>query len=172
MGSSLTRYSQVFAAFFFVIAIADDAYAEGYFRIGGSYMSSKVESSSSTSDSSRLLIDIGAGYIAEKGWSLGGLYSLESSDSDPKAYGLTGGWISRSENGFYALGTYFIKASDSSYSSGWGYQADLGYRIALRRVLIAPQISYKKYTYDVDTTGDETISISHIDPMVVMWVDF
>lgn len=154
----------------FVCALSS-ARADGYFKLGASYMSTAVETSSGDSDASRFLLDLGAGYVSEKGWAVGGMYSMESSDDDPKAYGISGGWITRRETGFYALGTYFISAKNSSFENGWGYQADIGYRITLRNFSLAPQISYKKFTYDIEGS-DETVAISHIDPMFVAFVEF
>jgi hypothetical protein len=57
------------------------AQASGYLRLGGMYMSSSTDAGGATSSHDRLLIDIGAGYITEKGWTLGALYAIESQDA-------------------------------------------------------------------------------------------
>lgn len=145
--------------------------ADAYLRLGAMYLSTSVEQGGSTSEASRLLIDVGGGYVNPKGWTIGGLYSTESSDAEPQAYGVTAGWITRKEMGFYTLGTYFVSSKSNGYESGWGYQADLGYRITLRKLTIAPQISYKSHTYDI-TGSEETVTVTHVDPMLVVFFDF
>lgn len=168
----LPKLNSVVALFVFSVLLAPRAaQADAYFRLGAMYLSTSVEQGGSSSDSSRLLIDVGAGYVNPKGWTVGGLYSTESSDAEPQAYGVTAGWITRKEMGFYTLGTYFVSSKSNGYESGWGYQADLGYRITLRKLTIAPQISYKSHTYDI-MGSEETVTISHVDPMLVVFFDF
>lgn len=157
---------------------ASTSFAEGYFRLGGVYLMDESGDEGDTSDSTRTLLDIGGGYISPKGWTIGALYGTEKlevsgSSVDRTAMGPTVGWISRRESGPYILGTYFLSVERDTLK-GKGYQVDIGYKFALRRISFAPQLSYRSLTYDEISGQSLTPKYleKKIDPYFVLLFEF
>jgi hypothetical protein len=63
-----------------------------------------------------------------------------------------------------------VPTSVPGSASGWGYQIDLGYKFAIRRISFAPQISYKDYEDKISDSS--TVTQTYIDPYFVIWIDF
>jgi len=163
---------------FSLISFSLPAFAGGYARLGALYLSSESGPEGSTTEGSRTLIDLGAGYVWSQGLTLGVLYGIEkeksgSSSSDRTALGPTVGWISNPGNGVYILATYFVSVEKENYK-GTGYQADLGYKFAMGKIALAPQISYRHIAYD-ELNGNKLatkIIDGNIDPYFVLWIEF
>ena len=154
------------------------AYSGGYVRLGGMYLSESTEQSSA-SKSSRTYLDLGTGTITRRGLTLGLLYSYEKINSDASSakrtsIGPTVGWVSQKERGPYLLGTYFLSSQLDEGFTGSGYQVDLGYKILLRKIALALQLSYKKFSYGKQSGQalSPERSDSRIDPYFQIWYEF
>lgn len=133
-----------------------------------------------TGDTKRTLLDLGGGYVQEsKGWAVGALYATDktssgSGEADRTAMGPMFGWISQKDNGAYVFGTYFLSANLTGGYTGNGYQFDVGYKFAVRKVSFGAQLSKKHITFD--KLNGQSISPKYvedkIDPYVVMFIDF
>lgn len=155
------------------------AFAGGYFRIDGMYLSDSSGSEGSTTNSSRTLIDIGAGHLFGNGFTLGGMYGSEKRNYstytlDRVGVGPTIGYMKSKTQGFYFLGTYFINPTMTGGYSGTGYQLDIGFRFALDKISIAPQFSRKhfKFTEQNDVALSPAYIDDRIDPYFVIWIAF
>lgn len=156
-----------------------NATAAGYTRIGVMYLSEKLGSEGSAVETSRTLIDFGAGHLFSNGITLGGMYGSEKYDQSTQTSSRTGigptiGYMKKKAQGFYFLGTYFINPSRTGGFKGTGTQLDVGYRFQLDKVSIAPQFSKKsfKYTKVNGTDLDPALIDDRIDPYFVLWIDF
>lgn len=149
-------------------------FARTYMRLAAIYMAEDTGGG----DHSRLLLDLGGGYLTQQGWSLGFLYATEKNSLngghtlDRSSLGPTVGWASKKDTGFYILGTYFISSKMTDDMSGSGYQIDVGYKFVIDKVSFAPQLSKKQYNYDKQYGQSIAYSESRIDPYFVVWVDF
>ncbi|WP_413576690.1 hypothetical protein ACLVWU_01480 [Bdellovibrio sp. HCB290] len=138
------------------------AFAEGSFAKLALYYSSKEsEESGSTSKSTRMVYDVSAYYKFQGGgWVLGALYqndnASETASVDRTSYGVSGGWMTPRESGFYLLGTYFVSSKYGDYDGGNGYQLDIGYKVPTR-VPLTFQFSYKHYDYSKYDHSDTLI---------------
>ncbi len=153
--------------------------AAGYVRIGTMYMSDSSGIEGSTTNTSRTMIDLGAGKLYANGFTLGGMYGSEKYDNGTSTSNRTGigptiGYMKNKAAGFFILGTYFINPTMTGGYKGNGYQIDVGYRFALDNISIAPQFSKKSFTYD-EQSG-QTLSPAYvedrIDPYFVIWISF
>lgn len=153
--------------------------AAGYVRIGTMYMSDSSGTEGATTNTSRTMIDLGAGKIYGNGFTLGGMYGSEKYDNGTSTANRTGigptvGYAKNKAAGFFILGTYFINPTLTGGYKGNGYQIDIGYRFALDSISIAPQFSKKSFTYD-EQSG-QTLSPAYvedrIDPYFVVWIPF
>lgn len=166
--------------FLAVFLASTSAFADGYFKAGLMYMNDKSGTEGSEGDITRTLMDLGAGYIEPKGWTIGFLYSSDKYSSagasvDRTAMGPTVGWMTTKDNGPYALATYFYTASYSSASmTGSGYQLDFGYKFAIRKVAFGAQLSKKHITFDKSNgqAMDPKYIEDKLDPYFVMLVNF
>lgn len=153
--------------------------ADGYFKFDGMYTFSKTKDGGGSSESTETLMNFGAGYISQKGWVIGGLYATEKVKSggqtvDRTSMGPTVGWISRRENGFFILGTYFISSEFGNGYEGSGYEIDLGYKFKIRKVALAPQLSYKNFEYG-ELNGAKISppdQLTKLDPYFVLLIEF
>lgn len=161
------------------LIFSNQIFATGFLKLSGSYQSSESGSEGATNESSVTRLDLNAGVITQKGWVLGAMYGTDKYKSDGSTLDRTGigptlGWVSRKEMGPYILATYFLSLERSDDYEGKGFQVDLGYRFALRKVSISPQISYKDFTYD--KVGGATLSPNfidkRIDPYIALWIEF
>lgn len=157
-------------------SVSSPAFAAGHFRLSGIYWSEETEQSTTTK-SSRTLLDLGAGYAWPSGLTVGGLYGTEKRKSgdtstDRTSYGPTIGYMQSGE-GFFVLGTYFFKSEYEDFD-GDGYQVDLGYRFKISSVGIGLQMSYKHFKYD-EANGSSfspPLKQTYLDPYFAFWLEF
>ena len=150
--------------------------AATYMKLGTAYMAEDNGGNTRT----RLLLDIGGGWIANSGFSLGFLYSSEKNSisngasADRTAIGPNIGYASKKESGWYALGTYFYSATTTTELKGTGNQIDIGYKFLINKVSFAPQLSKKQFTYTSQYGNDlnSNYTEGRVDPGFVMWLDF
>ncbi|WP_413586127.1 hypothetical protein [Bdellovibrio sp. HCB274] len=146
------RYLAFVLVFGSVALHANQALAEGSFaKLAFFYNSNTAEESGSSSKTSRMVYDVSAYYMFQgSSWVLGALYQNENSSStasvDRTSYGVSGGYMTKKESGFYMLATYFVSSKYGDYDGGNGYQVDLGYKVPTR-IPLAFQISYKHFDY-------------------------
>lgn len=164
---------------FFVMLLSPSAFANGYIKLDGLYKSTETKDASGSEKGSETLINVGAGFITQGRWVIGGLYAMEkvkggNSTVERTSYGPTLGWISGAASGFYLLGTYFISSEFGDGYKGTGYEVDLGYKMGMGRVSIAPQLSYKSFEYDELNGVDLATPLEHtnIDPYFVLIFEF
>lgn len=164
---------------FIIIAITfltTPAQAASYARLGTVYISQD----NGGDTHSRLLLDLGGGWIARNGFSLGFLYSSEKNtisngtSYDRTSFGPNIGYASKKEEGFYILGTYLMSSTTTTGLKGTGHQIDIGYKFQINKVSFAPQLSRKQFTYTTQDGNDldPIYSEGRIDPYFVMWIDF
>lgn len=155
------------------------AFAGGYTRISLMYLSEKIGTEGAAVETSRTLIDLGAGHLFSNGFTLGGLYGSEKYDQATQTSSRTGigptiGYMKSKSSGFFFLGTYFINPTMAGGYKGTGTQFDVGYRFALDKISIAPQFSKKSFKYD-EANGIEQnppLVDDRIDPYFVIWISF
>jgi hypothetical protein len=166
------------SGFLFMFLASASAFADGYFKAGLLYQSDKSGSEGSSGGSTRQVMDFAAGYLDPKGWMYGVLYSSDNYSSggnsaNRTAMGPSIGWMSPKDNGPYMAATYFYTATLSPMT-GSGFQLDLGYKFAVRRVAFGAQLSKKQITFD--KANGNAMSPKYIedklDPYVVMVVTF
>ena len=129
---------------------------------------------------SRLSLDLGVGWIANSGVTLGFLYGSEKNSSsngssaDRTSFGPNIGYASKKETGWYGIGTYFMTSTTTSGLKGNGYQIDVGYKFQVNKVSFAPQLSKKHFDYTTQDGNDlnPTYSEDRIDPYFAVWIDF
>lgn len=152
------------------------AWAASYMKLGTVYMS---EANGGNTES-RLLLDLGGGWIANSGLTLGFLYSTEKysisngNSSDRTSFGPNIGYASKKDEGWYFIGTYFLSSTTTTGFKGTGNQIDIGYKFAINKVSFAPQLSRKQFTYTTQNGNDlnPTYTEGRIDPYFVVWIDF
>lgn len=152
------------------------AKAASYMKLGTVYMSED----NGGDTRSRLLLDLGGGWIGSSGLTLGFLYSTEKStvsngsSADRTSFGPNIGYASKKEEGWYFIGTYFLSSTTNTGFKGTGNQIDIGYKFAINKVSFAPQLSRKQYTYtSLDGNDlDPAYTEGRIDPYFVVWIDF
>lgn len=162
-----------------ILAFPVSSMAAGYTRLAVMYLSEKSGSEGSATETSRTLIDFGAGQLFNNGFTIGGLYGSEKNETSTQSINRTGigptiGYMRSKSKGFYILGTYFINPSATGGLKGTGSQIDIGYRFQLDKVSISPQFSKKsfKYTKMNDVTLNPASIDDRIDPYFVVWIDF
>lgn len=171
---------KLYISAFFIFALTSNfAFADGYLRLGGLYLKDSSGSEDAPGDITRTMIEIGGGYIQPKGWTIGALYSTDKYSSgggslDRTAMGPTVGWMTMKDNGPYVLATYFMSASRSDNLTGSGYQLDLGYKFAVRKVSFGGQLSKKSITFDKANGASFSPKYveDKIDPSFVILVAF
>lgn len=164
--------------FMFSLFISQNSFAGGYVRISTMYMSSGSSQDSST-ETSRTLIDFGAGHLFANGFTLGGMYGSEkvnygTSTADLTGIGPTFGYMTSKSKGFYGLATYFLNPTLTGGYKGNGYQLDIGFRFELEKVSIAPQLSKKHFSFD-EVNGapiSPPNEVDRIDPYFVVWISY
>lgn len=164
---------------FFLLAFPLTSFAGGYTRLGLMYLSEKYGTEGSATETSRTLIDFGAGHFFSNGFTLGGMYGSEKNEQATQSLNRTGigptiGYMKSKSKGFYFLGTYFINPSATGGLKGNGTQIDIGYRFELDKVSIAPQFSKKSFKYTKMNGADlnpATVD-DRIDPYFVVWIAF
>lgn len=150
-------------------AMAANIFAKAAFT----HTSHGTEDNGSSTASSRMIYDLGVYYKFQGagGWCAGGLYQSDAQGGDTSAnrtsYGVSGGWMTPKDSGFYLLATYFVTSTYGDFSDGNGYQADIGYKFTPKKFPLAMQFSYKNYKYDKYDHAD-----TYIDPYFVVMVDF
>lgn len=156
-----------------------DAFAGGYTRIAVMYLTEKRGIEGATAETSRTLIDFGAGHLFSSGLTLGGMYGSEKYDQSTQTLSRTGigptiGYMKSKTQGFFFLGTYFFNPSMTGGYKGTGTQLDVGYRFQLDKISIAPQLSKKSFKFtEVDGFAlDPAFVDDRIDPYFVIWIDF
>jgi len=161
-----------------VVLSSNVARADGYFKAGLLYVSDKSGSEGTPGDTTRTLMDFGAGYQDPKGWLLGALYSSDKTSSggnsvDRTAMGPTIGWMATKDNGAFIMATYLYTATYSTMN-GSGYKIDLGYKFLIGKVGLGAQLSKTTITYD--KANGAAMSPKYIedklDPFIVMIITF
>lgn len=156
--------------------LTPQAQAASYARLGAVYMSQD----NGGDTHSRLLLDLGGGWIANNGFTLGFLYASEKNNIsngtsyDRTSFGPNIGYASKKEEGWYVIGTYLLSSTTTTGLKGTGYQIDVGYKFQINKVSFAPQLSKKQFTYTTQDGNDlhPTYTEGRIDPYFVMWIDF
>lgn len=156
--------------------LSTSAEAASYMKLGTVYMSED----NGGDTHSRLLLDLGGGWIANSGLTLGFLYATEKNtvsngaSADRTSFGPNIGYASKKEQGWYVIGTYLLSSTTTSGLKGTGYQIDVGYKFQINKVSFAPQLSKKQYDYTTQDGNDlnPTYSEGRIDPYFVVWIDF
>lgn len=162
----------------FLILLPLKIFAAGYTSLGFMYISEDRGPENGTSSITRTLIDFGAGKIWGNGFILGFKYGSEQNEYPTGSLNRTGlgpsaGWMKSKSQGFYIMGTYFINPSLSGGYKGKGTQIDIGYRFALDKVSIGPQLSQKSFTFDeIDGNTVPAWKDNRIDPYFTVWIDF
>jgi hypothetical protein len=152
------------------------AWAASYMKLGASYMSQD----NGGDTHSRLLLDLGGGWIANNGFTAGFLYANEKNtvsngaSADRTSFGPNIGYATKKDTGWYVIGTYFMSSTTTSELKGTGYQIDVGYKFIINKVSFAPQLSKKQFTYTSQYGNDlnPTYEEGRIDPYFVVWIDF
>jgi hypothetical protein len=149
------------------------------FFIGGSiFYNSDLRVRTSRDEEAHMAYDGRAGYQIYPHVYLGGMYQVEqdsintsgyssdslnnSSKSNRASYGPSLGYITEA---LHLNFTYFIESKwnletttstgNGTYAySGAGFQGDIGYKFPLWGMLIGPQLSYRKFTYDKLSTNN------------------
>ncbi|MGE5084708.1 MAG: hypothetical protein ACM3MG_00300 [Bacillota bacterium] len=156
-----------------VLINSHQASAAEFFAKAAVTYTSHSTGGNSTSATSRMIYDIGMYYKFQGagGWCAGGIYQNEAQGGDLSAnrtsYGVSGGWMTPRDSGFYLLASYFVTSTYGDFSGGNGYQADIGYKFTPRKFPLAMQFSYKNYNYSKYDHTD-----TYIDPYFVVMVDF
>lgn len=160
----------------FALALSSASASASYFRLNALYQSEETEQSTS-SKSSRTLLDLGGGYTWPSGFTLGALYATEKRDNgtsttDRTSYGPTLGYMQEGE-GFFILGTYFFKSEYEEYD-GDGYGIDVGYRFKVSSVGLGLQMSYRHFKYDELSGASVNPPLKHtyLDPYFTLWIEF
>lgn len=170
------------------------AHAGGFFRPAFSYTIDHDKSASSDTTETRRMIDFGGGYISEKGLTILGQYSLEkkktetstptgstTTDADRTSLGVGAGWTSLRDVGPYLHGIYYLQSEDvvsGTTYKGDGYEADLGLKVAIRKVSIAFQLTYRHFKYTKSTAGSTTTTLTqpreqtNLDPTIALFLEF
>lgn len=154
-------------------------FAAGYTTLGFMYISEDRGVDGGTSSITRTLIDFGAGKIWGNGFALGFKYGSEQNEYPGGSMNRTGlgpsiGYLHKKNQGFYIMGTYFINPALSGGYKGNGTQVDIGYRFALDKVSIGPQLSQKNFTFDeIDGSPISPAYVDNrVDPYFTVWIDF
>lgn len=162
----------------FLVLLPLKTFASGYTRLSLMYMSEN-RGFGSTANTSRTLIDFGAGKIWGNGFTLGGMYGSEKNEYATESLNRTGlgptiGWMKSKSQGFYILATYFINPTMTGGYKGSGHQIDMGYRFMLDKVSIAPQLSQKSFEFDEinGTPMNPAYQENRVDPYFAVWIDF
>lgn len=163
----------------FLILIPLQTFAAGYTRLGFMYQSEKRGISGATYDLTRNLLDFGAGKVWANGFNLGFLYGTETNNyvagaEQRSGIGPTLGWMKSKSQGFYIYGTYFPNLTLTGGYKGKGTQIDIGYKFALEKVSIGPQLSQKSFEYDEQngTSLSNSYQDNRIDPYFTVGIDF
>ncbi len=169
--------------------------AAGFFRPAFSYTIDENESNGITEKEARRMIDLAGGYITDKGITILAQYSLEkkktttensgtssSTDSDRTSIGVGGGWTTRQDIGPYIHGIYYMQSEeieDGVTYKGGGYEVDLGFKAAIRKLSIAFQLSYRAFEYDEFTSSGGTSAAlpqprkqANLDPTFAIFLEF
>lgn len=120
------------------------------------------------------IFDLSAGYMTEKGWLLGGIYTSNSSAgmSNGPVYGPTLGWSSLKEIGPFVMVHYYVPKSSYpgvSTEKTTGFQGDVGLKIAMRKFSLAVQMSYRKY---IQKSDFQSFSYSFVKPALGLFLVF
>jgi hypothetical protein len=184
---SFLRSSFTFFALPFALQLLSSAAQANqiYFKPTVMYLIDNAENQgggNSKENNSRQLIDVGFGFIFEKGLTVGGIYATEKRTTetttvsgasstvttDRTSLGAGVGWSSPKEMGPFVMAYYFPQSTyvntTTSYNySGSGYQLDLGVRFKMKHVYFGLQLSYKFFEYKEYTVATTKQSLS--DPL-------
>jgi hypothetical protein len=122
------------------------------------FYSSSTDELTTKTETNNLFLNLRLGYTMSSGLYLGGIYEMENSESkttstaksEQSAYGASVGYVSN----FYVIGSYFLSAEIkgsggiTSYTTGTGFGADLGYTFMMGKWGFGPELSYKSITYE------------------------
>ena len=143
--------------------------ASVYVKPVGMYEST---SSNGVSNSSTRL-EVGAGYITEKGWVLGGIYVNDTHIVSSGAFGPSAGWTTLNDSGPFIIGHYFLPSNSASGSASGGkrsgFQVDFGIKAPLRRASLVVQLSYTKYLANAVSSNSGS---SYIRPAFGLFINF
>lgn len=161
-------------------------YADVLIRPAFSYSIDKDQTSSTTT-TTRQMIDLAGGYIATEGWAILGMYSIENkktdtgnstSNSDRTSYGAGGGWYSREAMGPYVDAIYHLNSKlmlGSTKYQGTGWQVDVGYQFQISgAVSFGVQLAYSNFVYTkLDGTAlTPPDTRTNLDPMLALVIIF
>lgn len=170
--------NKIILSFLAVFFVSTSALADGYFKGGFLYQNDKSGSEGTSSSLSRQLMEFGGGYL-DAGWMYGFLYAMDNTSAGSgatasrTAMGPSIGWMSTKDTGPYAMATYFYSATMDTLT-GSGYQLDVGYKFAVRRISFGAQLSKKYITFDKSSGTAITPKYieDKIDPYFIMIVTF
>lgn len=155
------------------------SFAGGYTHLGFMYISEDRGITGSSSQVNRTMIDFAAGKMWGNGFCAGIKYGSEQNEYPTGSANRTGlgasiGWMKAKSQGLYVMATYFPNPTMSGGFKGHGTQMDIGFRFALDKVSIGPQLSQKSFTYD-DLNGmtiNPPFEDKRVDPYFTVWIDF
>ena len=117
--------------------------------------------------------DIKLGYLSSSGLYFGGIYTsrsnsfLNQSGTNGSSEGASIGYMASS--GLFIMGHYLASSSYGTYSSGTGYQADIGYKAGMGNgVLLGAEITYRTATYKKDSSNSslDHYTVTETMPMI------
>jgi hypothetical protein len=168
-----------------------NVHADGFFRPAFSYTIDNSESNGFATKENRRMIDLGGGYVGEKGLVVMGQYSTEkkqkqtepspATNEDRTSLGVGAGWMSRKEVGPYITGIYYLQSEDQVSGTtykGKGYEVDLGLRVSIQKFFVGFQLTYRSFKYTEISSGSSTSSLTqprkqtNLDPTVAVIFEF
>lgn len=170
--------NKIILSFVAVFFVSTSAMADAYLKGALLYQNDKSGNEGTSNNTSRQVLDFAAGYLDPKGWMYGALYSTDTTSSGSASVSRTAmgpsiGYTSTKENGAFAMFTYFYTATMQTLG-GSGYQFDVGYKFAVRKLAFGAQLSKKQITFD--KANGVALSTKYIedklDPYVFMLITF
>ena len=177
---------------FVVMAVSAVAHAQFVFAPSLHYSSIDFEQSqpsSSSGDSSKLMIDGKIGYVLSNGIFLGGMYShiggMDIFGGEGSGYNLGASFGYMASMGFYIIGTYHLlgdytvtqMAVENKYSGAKGPQVNIGWVFPLASSFyLGPEISWRQIEWNkIEASGvsaDTDLKFTNIEPSISFWFMF
>lgn len=139
---------------------------------------SKAETTPGGASESKVTIyDFKGGYLIDRGWYLGAIYTMRSSqngsgDESGTALGASGGYYF--QNGFYLAGHYIFDAKLGDFKEGSGFQVDFGYITSVSGSLyVGVELTHRSITYKSnDTAVIDKHTVTEMMPMLTVGIRF
>lgn len=139
---------------------------------------SKAETSPGGPSESKVTIyDFKGGYLIDRGWYVGAIYTMRSQqsgsgDESGTALGASGGYYF--QNGFYLAAHYIFDAKLGDFKEGSGFQADFGYISSVSSSLyVGVELTHRSISYkSSDTIVFDKHTVTEMMPMLTVGVRF